>query len=188
MLTRYAQVVRDSRHARARRFLAGLGGSLDGLTAGDVTRAVFAEAETVPAGSAQYFVAALRAFLRFCYLDGHTAADLAWAAQAVTGRRRSALPKGFSRAEARALLASCGRRRALGRRDCAVLVTLLRPGLRAGEAAALTLEDIDWRAAEVTVHGKGSRDERLPGSPAGLPVVQLACTSLSPRLRYFVTP
>jgi integrase/recombinase XerD len=148
--------------ARARRFLAGLGGSLDGLTAGDVTRAVLAEAETVSAGSAQYFVAALRAFLRFCYLDGHTAADLAWAAQAVTGRRRSALPKGISRADARALLASCDRRRALGRRDYAVLVTLLRLGLRAGEAAALTLDDIDWRAAEVTVHGKGSRDERLP--------------------------
>ena len=138
------------------------GGSLDGLTAADVTAAVLAEAETVSAGSAQYFVAALRAFLRFCYLDGHTAADLAWAAQAVTGRRRSALPKGISRAEARALLASCDRRRAVGRRDYAVLVLLLRLGLRAGEAAALRLEDIDWRAAEVTVHGKGSRDERLP--------------------------
>jgi len=147
---------------RARRFLAGLGGSLDGLAAVDVTAAVLAEAERVSAGSAQYFVVALRAFLRFCYLDGHTAADLAWAAQPVTGRRRSALPMGISRAGARALLASCDRRRAVGRRDYAVLVVLLRLGLRAGEAAALTLEDIDWRAAEVTVHGKGSRTERLP--------------------------
>ena len=148
--------------ARARRFLAGRGGSLDGLTAADVMAAVLAEAERVSAGSAQYFVAALRAFLRFCYLDGHTAADLAWAAQAVTGRRRSALPMGISRADARALLASCDRRRADGRRDHAVLVTLLRLGLRASEAAALRLEDIDWRMGEVTVHGKGSRDERLP--------------------------
>ena len=39
---------------------------------------------------------------------------------------------------------------------------LLRLGLRASEAAALTLEDIDWRAGEITVHGKGRRDERLP--------------------------
>jgi site-specific recombinase XerD len=148
--------------ARARRFLAGLGGSPEELTAADVTRAVLAEAERVSAGSAQYFVAALRAFLRFCYLDGHTAADLAWAAQAVTGRRRCALPKGISRTEARALLASCDRRRAAGRRDYALLVMLLRLGLRASEAAALTLEDIDWRAAELTVHGKGSRAERLP--------------------------
>lgn len=44
---------------RARRFLAGLaGGGLVGLSAGDVIRAVLAEAETVSAGSAQYFVAA----------------------------------------------------------------------------------------------------------------------------------
>jgi integrase/recombinase XerD len=148
--------------ARAGRFLDGLGGTLDGLTAAGVTAAVLAEAERVSAGSAQYFVAALRAFLRFCYLDGHTAVDLAWAAQGVTGRRRSALPRGISPAEARALLASCDRRRALGRRDYAVLVTLLRLGLRAGEASGLTLEDVDWRAGEVTVHGKGSRHERLP--------------------------
>lgn len=33
--------------------------------------------------------------MRFCYLDGRTAADLAWAAQGVTGWRRSALPKGI---------------------------------------------------------------------------------------------
>jgi integrase/recombinase XerD len=155
--------------ARAGRFLDGRvgcldgrGGCLDGLGAGDVTAAVLAEAETVSAGSAQYFVAALRAFLRFCYLEGHTPVDLAWAAQAVTGRRRSGLPKGISAADARALLASCDRGQAQGRRDYAVLVTLLRLGLRASEAAALTLDGIDWRAAELTVHGKGSRDERLP--------------------------
>ena len=147
---------------RAGRFLDGLGGSLDGLAAGDVTAAVLTEAEKVSAGSAQYFVAALRAFLRFCYLEGHTAVDLAWAAQAVTGRRRSGLPKGISPSDARALLGSCDRRRALGRRDYAVLVVLLRLGLRASETAALTLDGIDWRAAEITVHGKGSRDERLP--------------------------
>ena len=149
--------------ARARRFLAGQrGGGLTGLTAADVTRAVLAETEMVSAGSAQYFVAALRAFLRFCFLEGLTGADLAGAALAVTGRRRSPLPKGISRADARALLASCDRRRLAGRRDYAVLVTLLRLGLRASEAAALTLDDIDWRAGEITVHGKGRRDERLP--------------------------
>ena len=42
-----------------------------------------------------------------------------------------------------------------GRRDYAVLLTLLRLGLRAGEVAHLCLEDIDWRAGEVMVRGKG---------------------------------
>jgi site-specific recombinase XerD len=149
--------------AYARRFLAGRAGRrLDGATAADVTSAVLAEAEAVSASSAQYFVVALRAFLRFCFLDGLVEADLAGAALAVTGRRRFPLPRGISRADARALLAACDRRRRTGRRDYAVLMLLLRLGLRAGEAAALTLEDIDWRTGEITVHGKGRRDERLP--------------------------
>jgi site-specific recombinase XerD len=149
--------------AYARRFLAGRGGcGLDGLTAAGVTGSVLAEAEAVSASSAQYFVMALRAFLRFCFLDGLVEADLAGAALAVTGRRRFPLPRGISRADARALLAACDRRRRTGRRDYAVLMLLLRLGLRASEAAALTLEDIDWRAGEITVHGKGRRDERLP--------------------------
>ena len=148
--------------AYARRFLAGRAGRrLDGATAADITGAVLAEAEAVSASSAQYFVVALRAFLRFCFLDGLVEADLAGAALAVTGRRRLPLPRGISRADARELLASCDRRRAPPR-DYAVLMLLLRLGLRASEAATLTLEDIDWRAGEITVHGKGRRDERLP--------------------------
>ncbi len=51
---------------------------------------------------------------------------------------------------------------AAGRRDLAMLTLLARLGLRAGEVAALTLDDIDWRAGEITVHGKGRRSERLP--------------------------
>ena len=43
-----------------------------------------------------------------------------------------------------------------------MLTLLARLGLRAGEVAALSLDDIDWRAGEVTVRGKGSRSERLP--------------------------
>ena len=43
-----------------------------------------------------------------------------------------------------------------------MLTLLARLGLRAGEVAALTLDDIDWRAGEIIVRGKGSRRERLP--------------------------
>src|SRR5690348_15455033 len=43
-----------------------------------------------------------------------------------------------------------------------MLTLLARLGLRAGEVAALALDDIDWRAGEITVRGKGSRAERLP--------------------------
>lgn len=149
---------------RARRFLGwcAADGSVSALTTGDVTRAVLRESQNVSVGSAQFFVAALRSFLRFCFVEGLLTVDLAPAALAVTGRRRSSLPRGVSRKDARALLRACDRRQAAGRRDYAVILTLLRLGLRASEVASLTLDDIDWRAAELVVHGKGRRDERLP--------------------------
>ena len=61
-----------------------------------------------------------------------------------------------------ALLASCDTATLGGRRDQAILVLLARLGLRAGEVAGLELDDLDWRAGEISVHGKGSRRERLP--------------------------
>lgn len=150
--------------ARARRFLEGR--SVDSefahLTAGDVTRSVQREAARVSIGSTQYFVAGLRAFLRFCFLEGLVGTDLSAAALAVTGRRRSSLPKGITSADAMALLHASDRRRLDGRRDYAVLLLLVRLGLRAGEIADLALEDIDWRAGEIVVHGKGNRKDRLP--------------------------
>ena len=148
----------------ARRFLAGLagGGELSGVTAGEVTGAVLRESAVVSVASAQHFVTALRSFLRFCLIEGLVDADLSAAALAVTGRRRSSLPMGIGKSATAALLGCCDRRQALGRRDYAVIITLLRLGLRAGEAARLTLDDVDWRAGEIVVHGKGRREDRLP--------------------------
>jgi site-specific recombinase XerD len=148
----------------ARWFLDGLGGqdALAGLSAGEVTGAVVRKADPgVSVAAAQYFVSGLRAFLRFCFVEGLVAADLSPAALLVRGRRRSSLPKGISRADAKALLSSCDRRSGIGRRDYALIVTLLRLGLRRGELARLTLDDIDWRAGELVVRGKG-REDRLP--------------------------
>jgi site-specific recombinase XerD len=88
--------------------------------------------------------------------------DLSGASLPVTGRRRSVLPQGISPADAKALLGSCDRRTAEGRRDYAVILILLRLGLRACEVAALRLPDIDWRAGQITVHGKGQRVDELP--------------------------
>lgn len=159
-----ADCTADAYVARARRFLTGCGvdGDLGAVTAADVTRAVRDEAARVSVGSAQYFVAGLRSFLRFCFIEGLAGADLSAAALSVTGRRRSSLPKGISAADTAALLGSCDRRRSDGRRDHAILVVLLRLGLRASEVAGLTLDDIDWRAGEVVVRGKGRRQDRLP--------------------------
>ena len=35
-------------------------------------------------------------------------------------------------------------------------------GLRAAEVAGLELDDVDWRAGELVVHGKAGRSDRMP--------------------------
>ncbi len=148
---------------RARRFLTWHPEvNLAALTTADVSAAVLVEASAGSVGSTQFFVVALRAFLRFCFIQGLAPTDLSAAALSMTGRRRPGLPKSISRADAVALLNSCDRRTDAGRRDYAVLLMLLRLGLRSSEVATLRLEDLDWRAGELVVHGKGQRADRLP--------------------------
>ena len=150
--------------ARVRRFLARCApsGDVAGLQASDVTGAVLEESTAVSASAAKLFVTALRSFLRFCFVEGLTPNDLSQAALAVARRRSSPLPKGVGPRVANALVRSCDRRRSKGRRDYAILLILLRLGLRAGEVAGLRLDDIDWRAGEVVVRGKGRQEDRLP--------------------------
>ncbi len=150
--------------AHARQFMGGLppSGRMAEVTAGQVTAAVLHRSQAVSVSATQFFVTGLRSFLRFSFVEGMIDVDLSPAALAVTGRRRSTLPRGITKADASALLASCDRRTALGRRDYAVIITLLRLGLRAGEVAGLRLDDINWRTGELVVRGKGAREDRLP--------------------------
>src|SRR5437867_2937564 len=78
------------------------------------------------------------------------------------GWTQAGLPRALDGDQVAALLASCDPRTRTGRRDLAILTLLARLGLRAGEVAALRLDDIDWRRGEITVRGKGNRQDRLP--------------------------
>ena len=75
--------------AHARWFVEGLGsGGVVGLSAREVTGAVLRKAGSgVSVSAAQNFVSGLRAFLRFCFLEGVVEADLSQAALVVRGRR-----------------------------------------------------------------------------------------------------
>jgi integrase len=75
---------------------------------------------------------------------------------------RTALPSAIPADDARGLVASCDTATGRGRRDAAVLLILVRLGLRAAEVARLELEDIDWRRGEMTIKGKGGRGNVLP--------------------------
>ncbi len=135
---------------------------LAGIRAAQVTKFVLAECAARSVGSSKYIVCGLRALLRFLYSSGRIDAALDAAVPTVAGWRLSELPKALSSANVDALLASCDRRTNAGRRDFAVLNVLVRLGLRAGEVAALQLDDIDWSSGEVVVRGKAQRVELLP--------------------------
>lgn len=150
--------------SRAARFLARYAPDGDPavIMPGDVTSAVLADASGLSAGAGQHLACALRAFLRYCHVRGLVTADVSAAALSVTGRRTTMLPRGLEPGTIEALLAACDRAEPDGRRDYAVIVLLARLGLRAGEAARLRLDDINWRAGEIGIRGKGGQYDVLP--------------------------
>ena len=140
----------------------GLTLNWESLDAADVIAFVVARTPNQSRGAAKLTVTALRSLLRFLHVDGLVARPLAAAVPSVAGWRLAGLPKGLTPEEVQALLASCDRRTGMGRRDFAVLTTLVRLGLRAGELAALRFDDIDWRVGTMIIHGKGNHIEPLP--------------------------
>ena len=134
---------------------------LERLSAREVGAFVVAQSHTRPR-SVGRLVTALRSLLRFLYVAGIVDRPLAEAVPAVANWSLSGLPKALSRDQVVALLISCDRGTSTGRRDFAILLLLVRLGLRAGEVAALSLDAIDWRRGEISVRGKGNRVDRLP--------------------------
>ena len=134
---------------------------LERLSAGEVAAFVVAQSRKRPR-SVGRMVTGLRSLLRFLHVDGSIDRPLALAVPSVASWSLSTLPKALSSDQVAALLTACDRNTSTGRRDLAILTLLVRLGLRAGEVAALALDDIDWRCGEITMRGKANRYDRLP--------------------------
>ena len=153
----------------ARRFLvprattAGL--DLENLVAADVTGFLLAQARSRAPGAVKPMASPLRCLLRYLFVADLVPRDLAGAVPAAASTRLASLPCGADPATVAALLGSCDHSRPVGRRDFAILVLMARLGLRAGEIAALRLDDIDWRAGTMVIRGKGGRVDQLPLPP-----------------------
>ena len=107
----------------------------------------------------------LRAFLRYLHYKGQHPASLASCVPSMRRWKLATLPTYLSAAQVQKALDGCDPTTVMGRRDYAVLMMLARIGLRADEVATLTLDDIDWRAGEMLVHGKGRQRARMPIPP-----------------------
>ena len=145
----------------AERFATGAV-ALETLTVRDVNHFIVRQSQRLSRSRARLLVTALRSFLRHLHQRADIPADLASALLPVVSWRLSDVPKSLAPEQVEAILDSCDPRTAAGRRDRAIVLLLARLGLRAGEVAAMTLDDLDWDAGVVSVSGKDQRREALP--------------------------
>jgi len=112
--------------------------------------------------SVQVRINAVRALLRWLWRERMIAEPLHEQVLSMYAPGGPPPPRGLSPAEVAALFASLSTDPAARARDVALVTLMLRLGLRAGEAASLQLESLDWRDGTITVCAKGSRVDRVP--------------------------
>jgi site-specific recombinase XerD len=104
----------------------------------------------------------LRRLFQYLFQAGKTNTNLALGIPSVVQRYGARLPRHLTAEQVETLLAAVRSDTPPGRRNYAMVLLLARLGLRAQEVIALQLEDIDWRAGELLVRGKGQRHDRVP--------------------------
>lgn len=104
----------------------------------------------------------VRIFLQYLFGCGATATNLALSVPKTAKRWAARLPRHLSPDGVEAVLASVRDNQRHGARDYAMLLLMARLGLRAAEVVAIQLDDIDWRAGELLVRGKGKLHDRVP--------------------------
>jgi site-specific recombinase XerD len=132
------------------------------LRAGDITDFALHDTSNRGRRSAQLMATVLRSFLSFLLQKGRIANNLAAVVPSIPHQCLAGVPRYLEAREVEMVLRSCDRRRKIGKRDYAIFLLLARLGLRANEVVQLTLDDIDWRAGELLIRGKGARVDRLP--------------------------
>lgn len=104
----------------------------------------------------------LKNFLLFLFKTNRTAKNLALSVPTVAHNFGTRLPRHLTTEQVDAVLAALREDTHLGRRNYAMILLLARLGLRSEEVIAIQIDDIDWRAGEILIRGKGKRHDRLP--------------------------
>ena len=105
---------------------------------------------------------ALRALLRWMWLEQMVSAPLGEAVGPFAAPPGTAPPKALRSDEVAALAAGLPAERPARLRDEAMLALMLRLALRASEVARLRLDDINWSAGVMLVRGKRARHDEMP--------------------------
>jgi integrase len=121
---------------------------------------------------------AVRALLRYLAATGAVRPGLDRAVPTIWRWRHASLPRHLTAEQTERVLGACDHDTLIGKRDRAIVLLLVRLGLRAGEVAALTLDHLDWRHGHLLVRATKSRRERrlpLPDEVGNAIVSYLRC-------------
>ena len=132
------------------------------LTAKEIAEFVAVRANGQRPRSLQVGINALRALLRWLSAEGQVPVGLAESIGPVAAPAMTSVPKALADNQIADLFAGLPPDGPVRLRNEAVLLLLWRMGLRAGEVAALRLDDIDWRNGVILLQGKGDRHEQMP--------------------------
>jgi site-specific recombinase XerD len=111
---------------------------------------------------AQKLIITARVLLRYLSFQGRCRSDLDQAIPPTAHWRLASQPRYLTTPEVERLIAACDGDSAKTIRDRAIILLLLRLGLRASDVANIRLNDIDWENGTVRVMGKGRYEVRLP--------------------------
>jgi site-specific recombinase XerD len=133
------------------------------VNAADVYAFIAEFARSGRSAAARVGAVSLRSFFRWLRFSGQLDRDLSMFVPQFRCWRHAGLPTGLSDESYRAVLASFDRSLPVGSRDFALTVCLGDLGLRAGEVASLTLDDLDESAGTLRIKaGKSRRGRVLP--------------------------
>jgi site-specific recombinase XerD len=119
-------------------------------------------AGTCGRGTVEKMTTSLRAFLRYLAVQGCCQVGLDSAVPGYARWRLADMPRYLASEQVSRLIAACDGEAPARRRDRAIVLLLVRLGLRAGDVAQLRLDDIEWATGSLRVSGKSRTEVRLP--------------------------
>jgi len=142
--------------------LESVSGDASCITAGTLRAFFIEQTKTLSARYASNVANAIRVFARYLIAEGIAAPGLDNALPPIPDWTDRSLPRFLQSSDIERVIAACDCSTKEGLRDRAIVLLLVRLGLRASDVLRLRLQDLDWNDASIRVCGKGRREARLP--------------------------
>lgn len=143
------------------KFGAGVG-NLNTIKPDDISQFILRMREKQNAPRDKTGPSHLRNLFQFLFWSGKTDRNLSCAVPKARQPKPTRIPRYLEPDDVNRLIRAARAHKKTGRRNYAMLMLVARLGLRSAEVTAIELDDIDWRAGEILIRGKGQLHDRMP--------------------------